>query len=186
MPDPIEPKEEWNVIWESRDPFWNNDWVVIWSGIYHFEAPWKFLEFGEFLKTLPVSLINFLLCNYDVYSDGMLVSSYMKGTYYEYNFLNASDPEILALNCTFKANHTNFYGDVPIYTHSCFSQEITLGVLTLMIMMLPGILLSILVVKGLNKEHKKLYMWVFIFCSPILWVTFPLVLFITKVIVKPH
>ena len=78
MPDPVEPKEEWFIFWESRDPFWNNDWLALWTGLIHFEAPWNIMTVGEYLKNFAVSFINFLISNYDTVSDGNLVSSYLK------------------------------------------------------------------------------------------------------------
>ena len=60
------------------------------------------MELWEFFKTFFLSLINFLLSNYDVSSDANLAISYIEGTYYEFNFLNASDPDIARMNCTFK------------------------------------------------------------------------------------
>ena len=63
----------------------------------------------------------------------------------------------------------------------CFKEEVLLGYLSCIIMILPGVLLSALIIYNLNKKAKKSYVYLAIMTSPLLWVSFPFLAFIVKV-----
>ena len=76
--------------------------------------------------------------------------------------------------------HTGFNG-TPLYSYMCFKEEVILGYLSCIIMVLPGVLLSFLIVYNLSKTSQKSYVYVAIMASPLLWVSFPFLAFIVKV-----
>ena len=138
------------------------------------------MKFSEFLKSRLVALIPFLSCNYDMFTDGQVAYQFFNGDTYEYYLLNDTDPKIERLNCTFLGYHDTINGG--LYLYSCFSQDKILGFITLAIMLLPGILLSCLIAYGLCKNPG--WMWIVIVISPIVSTTFPLLLFLIKVIIR--
>ena len=79
--------------------------------------------------------------------------------------------------------HTGFNG-TPLYSFMCFKDEVLLGYLSCIVMVLPGVLLSALIIYNLSKKSQKLYVYVAIMASPILWVSFPFLAFIVKVRIK--
>ena len=79
--------------------------------------------------------------------------------------------------------HTGFNG-TPLYSYMCFKEEVLLGYLSCIIMVLPGVLLSALIIYNLMKKSQKSYIYVAIMASPLLWVSFPFLAFIVKVRIK--
>ena len=79
--------------------------------------------------------------------------------------------------------HTGFNG-TPLYSYLCFKEEVLLGYISCTIMVLPGVLLSALIIYNLNKQSTKSYVYVAIMASPLLWVSFPFLAFIVKVRIK--
>ena len=79
--------------------------------------------------------------------------------------------------------HTGFNG-TPLYSYMCFKEEVILGYLSCIIMVLPGVLLSALIIYNLSKTSQKSYVYVAIMASPLLWVSFPFLAFIVKVRIK--
>ena len=137
------------------------------------------MEFVNFLKFFFIAFIHLLSSNWDLLTDAQLMYFYLHGDNYKYFFLNTSDPLINELNCTSPENHTTFNSE--IYTYTCFSQEWTLGFITLAIMFLPGALLSILLAYGRSKAQDKTNMWICILISPLLSISFPFLLILSKV-----
>ena len=124
------------------------------------------MKIGDFIKSVIVSLMLFLASNWDVLSDGQVAHLYITGTNYDYSFYNQTDPTIAELNCTYKgqiAGHN-------IYRYKCFKRDTLLGVLTLVIMLLPGALLSFLLFHGLSevKWHNTCKLIFSIIMSPFL------------------
>ena len=76
--------------------------------------------------------------------------------------------------------HTGFNG-TPLYSYMCFKEEVLLGYLSCIIMVLPGVLLSALIIYNLNKKSQTSYVYVAIMASPLLWVSFPFLAFIVRV-----
>ena len=79
--------------------------------------------------------------------------------------------------------HTGFNG-TPLYSYMCFKEEVLLGYLSCIIMVLPGVLLSALIIYNLSKKSQKSYVYVAIMASPLLWVSFPFLAFVVKVRIK--
>ena len=166
------------ISWESKENVWQINWTSINYELVNWQAPWNFMKFGELIKTTIVPLMLFLTSNWDVFSDGEVAYYYLVGTYYNYYLYNHSDPIINKLNCTFQG----IVEDDQIYIYKCFKRETVLGILTLFIMLLPGILLSFLLLHGLKIIQSKIFLWIFIvLISPVISLFFPLLLFLTKV-----
>ena len=82
------------------------------------------------------------------------------------------------MNCTFVKtvmNTTNFQR----HRYECFSRDLGFGIGTLSIMCAPGLLLSLLIFCRLEKDFKKFC--IFILASPILCITYPMILFCVRV-----
>ena len=82
------------------------------------------------------------------------------------------------LNCTY-LGHEMWAGLRVDYHYNCYSKETVFGVISLVIMFLPGFMLAFLIGFSLQKSSQK--MWICIMISPILCMTFPILLFIVKV-----
>ena len=65
------------------------------------------------------------------------------------------------------------------YLYNCYSKERMLGVVSLVIMFLPGFMLAFLICITLRKSSWN--MWICVLISLVLCVTFPILLFIVKV-----
>ena len=88
---------------------------------------------------------------------------------------------IIRLNCTFikVVNGTSLNGtSSQTYVYSCVKKEELLGYITLGIMFSPGILFAYLLYHGSKNWPKK---YIIILISPVLCLTFPLLVFLTKV-----
>ena len=88
---------------------------------------------------------------------------------------------IIRLNCTFikVVNGTALIGpSSQTYVYSCVKKEKILGYITLGIMFSPGILFAYLLYHGSKNSPKK---YIIILISPVLYITFPLLVFLTKV-----
>ena len=84
------------------------------------------------------------------------------------------------MNCTFAdpviiMNTTNFQR----YKYECFSRDLDFGIATFSIMSAPGLLLSLIIFCRLEKDFKKSCL--FILASPILCITYPIILFCVRV-----
>ena len=102
------------------------------------------------------------------------------GTTYDYYFYELNDTEIERMNCTFAdpviiMNTTNFQR----YKYECFSRDLDFGIATFSIMSAPGLLLSLIIFCRLEKDFKKSCL--FILASPILCITYPIILFCVRV-----
>ena len=139
------------------------------------------MKVSDVIKSILVSLMLFLASCWDVFSDAQVAHLYIAGNNYDYYFSNQTDPTISELNCTYKGQV-----DGHLYRYNCFQQDMLLGFLTLLVMLLPGVLLSFLLFHGLKDiQNKTILKWsCIIIMSPILSIFFPLLLFLTKVTVN--
>ena len=111
---------------------------------------------------------------------GKLVYDYYHGTTYTHVFNSTDDPRIDQMNCTADLySHESL--DNKGFKYQCFEQFKILAILTMVIMVLPGILLSIFLAIGLNKMSSKIPLVICIALSPFIWTTFPILLFLCKV-----
>ena len=86
--------------------------------------------------------------------------------------------DVKKINCTY-VGHDMRAELQDIYLYNCYSKEKVFGVISLVIMFLPGFMLAFLIGFSLRKSSQN--MWIFIMISPILCVTFPILLFLVKV-----
>ena len=140
------------------------------------------MSLGEFMKIFVVALVSLMSSNWDIWSDGLMWYEYNFGTIYVYYFINQSHPAIDELNCT--AIDTEVAGNVTFYIYNCFKTERLLGVLTLIPIFLPGLLLTFLIASGLRKSQHMIYSIIFLALTPIICASFPLLVLVTKVIMK--
>ena len=111
---------------------------------------------------------------------GKLAYDYYHGTTYTHVFNSTNDPRIDQMNCTADLySHESL--DNESFKYQCFEKFKILAILTMMIMVLPGILLSILLAIGLNKLPSKIPLVICFALSPFIWTTFPILLFLCKV-----
>ena len=111
---------------------------------------------------------------------GKLVYDYYHGTTYTHIFNSTDDPRIDQMNCTADLySHESL--DNKVFKYQCFEKFKLLAIITMVIMVLPGILLSIFLSIGLNKLPNKIPLVVCIALSPVIWTTFPILLFLCKV-----
>ena len=85
-PAPVEEKEcheESKITWESKDTIWGIDWLVLQHEFSTLEAPWRQMQFGDFLKTFLVAFIHLLSSNWDLMTDAQLTYSYLNGNRYK-------------------------------------------------------------------------------------------------------
>ena len=134
------------------------------------------------MKIFVVALVSLMSSNWDIWSDGLLWQAYHSGTIYVYYFINQSHPSIGELNCT--AIDTAVAGNVTFYIYNCFKTERLLGVLTLIPIFLPGLLLTFFIARGLRKSQHMIYSIIFLALTPMICASFPLLVFVTKVIMK--
>ena len=105
---------------------------------------------------------------------------YYHGTTYTHVFNSTDDPRIDQMNCTADLySHESL--DNEGFKYQCFEQFKILAILTMVIMVLPGILLSIFLSIGLNKLQSKIPLVICIALSPFIWTMFPILLFLCKV-----
>ena len=111
---------------------------------------------------------------------GKLMYDYYHGTTYTHVFNSTDDPRIDQMNCTADLySHESL--DNKGFKYQCFEQFKIIAILTMVIMVLPGILLSIFLTIGLNKLPSKIPLVICIALSPFIWTTFPILLFLCKV-----
>ena len=111
---------------------------------------------------------------------GKLVYDYYHGTTYTHIFNSTDDPRIDQMNCTADLySHESL--DNKGFKYQCFEQFKIVAILTMVIMVLPGILLSIFLTIGLNKLKSKIPLVICIALTPFIWTTFPILLFLCKV-----
>ena len=70
-------------------------------------------------------------------------------------------------------------GDVILYQYFCFLIERTFGIISLIILFLPGLLFSFKLILGFWKEPQNI--WILKMLSPCFCVIFPIIFFIVKV-----
>ena len=114
--------------------------------------------------------------------DSLLSYTFVVGTTYEYHFKNDTDVTISELNCTGGEEVIDIINNKTMYyRYDCFKKDEELGYLTMSPVFMPGIMLSFILARSLWKSSNRLYLYICISATPILCITFPLLLVLTKV-----
>ena len=179
---PTKPEEKTDIIWETKSRLGDQDWQLLKTEFVNWVGPWTYLSRGQFVIIFVIALASLISSNFDMWSDGLLSHEYFFGTYYVYYFLNQSHTTISELNCT--AKDVVVQGNNTFYTFNCFKADRLLGVVTLIPIFLPGMLLSFLLARGLRKNQHVIHSIVCLALTPVICASFPLLVLVTKVIIK--
>ena len=181
---PAEPKpdEKTDITWQSQSRLGDQNWGLLKNEFIGWVGPWTYLSLGEFLTMFVIALVSLISSNFDIWFDSLLAHEYYVGTFFEFYFTNQSHPTISELNCT--AKDIAVVGNVTFYTYNCFKTEKLLGVLTLIPIFLPGTLLSFFLARGLRENQMKIYSNICLALTPLICAIFPILVFITKVIMQ--
>ena len=174
--------EKTDITWQTKSRLGDQDWQVLKTEFTGWVGPWTHLSFGQFAMIFFIALVSLISSNFDMWSDGLLAHEYYFGTYYVYYFLNQSSPTISELNCT--AKDIVVQGNITFYTFNCFKTDRHLAVLTVIPIFLPGTLLSFLLARGLRKSQHMIYSIICMALTPLICASFPLLVLVTKVIMK--
>ena len=181
--DPVlKPEEKTDITWQTKSRLGDQDWQLLKSEFVNWVGPWTYLSLGQFTIIFVIALASLISSNFDVWSDGLLAHEYYFGTYYVYYFLNQSSPTISELNCT--AKDIVVQGNITFYTFDCFKSDRILAFLTIIPMFLPGTLLSFLLARGLRESQRMIYSIICLALTPLICASFPLLVLVTKVIMK--
>ena len=173
-----------SILWESKELFWDVlsiEWLSAYDELKYWDAPWTVMTLFGFLKSFFLSLIKFSLSCWDIIMDSLLSYTYVVGTTYEYHFQNDTDVTVSQLNCTGREEVIDVGNKTLYYRYDCFKKDEELGYLTFSPIFMPGIVLSCILTRSLWKSPNRLYLYICIAATPILCITFPLLLVLTKV-----
>ena len=102
------------------------------------------------------------------------------GANYTYVFQNITNAAIFEKNCS--ALHLENTFDPYRYPYICFTIDLEYGFLTMFFVFAPGLMLSALLGFGFwNTTANNSYLLMAILLSPVMMISFPLVLLISKV-----
>ena len=180
---PMKPEEKTDITWQIKSRLGDQDWQLLKTEFTGWVGPWTYLSLGQFAIIFVIALASLISSNFDMWSDGLLAHEYYFGTYYVYYFLNQSSPTYISeLNCT--AEDIIVQGDNTFHTFNCFKTDRLLAVLTIIPIFLPGTLLSFLLARGLRKNQSIIYSIICLALTPLICASFPLLVLVTKVILK--
>lgn len=178
----MKPEEKTDITWQTKSRLGDHDWQLLKTEFVNWVGPWTYLSLGDFAIILVIALVSLISSNFDIWSDGQLSYTYFIGTMYEFYFTNQSHPTIGELNCT--AKDIAVVGNTTLYIYDCFKTDKILGLLTIIPIFLPGMLLTFLLARGLRKSQRKIYSILCLAMTPLICASFPLLVLVTKVIMK--
>ena len=174
-----------SILWESKELFWDVldiEWLSSYHELKYWQAPWTVMTLFGFFKSFFLSLIKFSLSCWDIIMDSLLSYTFVVGTTYEYHFKNDTDVTISQLNCTGGEEVIDIINNKTMYyRYDCFKKDEELGYLTMSPVFMPGIMLSFILARSLWKSSNRLYLYICIAVTPLLCISFPLLLVFTKV-----